>query len=382
MKVALLPSAYAPAVGGVEELTRRLAARLVDRGDEVEVWTFRHPPSLAPVETVDGVVVRRFAFPLPAAAPRDVLRFPPAGFRALGALSEAARSFRPDVVHVQCFSAQGIYATALAARRRLPLIVSLQGETVMDDADIYERSLLLRLGLRAALHRAGAVTGCSRFVLDDAERRFGLSAAKGRVIHNGVEVGGDEKPEPLGLPFERFVLALGRVVAKKGFDLLVAAFAKVAAAHPDVGLVIGGDGAAHSALVALAGQFGVAERVVLPGRLDRSQVAWAMANAEVFVLPSRVEPFGIVVLEALRAGRPVVVSSHGGAPEIVRHEREGLVADPFDTEGLASAMSRLLDEPALAGRLAAAGRRRVEDFSWEHLAAEYSELYQQVSCRR
>lgn len=374
-----MPSAYAPALGGVEELTRRLADRLVKGGDEVEVWTFRHPASLAPVETVDDVVVRRFAFPLPSARPGDALSFPAAGWRALHALSGAERSFRPDVIHVQCFSAQGIYATALAARRRLPLVVSLQGETVMDDADIYERSLLLRLGLRVSLRSADAVTGCSQFVVDDAERRFGLPGGKGRVVHNGVEVAGDEQPESLEMPFDRFVLALGRVVVKKGFDLLVEAFAKVAAAHPEVGLLIGGDGAARPALAALACQLGLQDRVVLAGRLDRRRVAWTMANADVFVLPSRIEPFGIVVLEALRAGRPVVVSSRGGASEIVRDEREGLVADPFDTEGLAVAISRLLDDSELAGRLASAGRERVNHFSWERITGQYTKLYREVS---
>ncbi|MGH9153750.1 MAG: glycosyltransferase family 4 protein, partial [Acidimicrobiales bacterium] len=146
MRVALLPSAYAPAVGGVEELTRRLAARLVGRGDEVEVWTFRHPPDLAPVEVVDSVVVRRFHFPLPPARPGALLRFPSRGLHALGQLSQAVRAFRPGVLHVQCFSAQGMYAAAVAARHRLPLVVSLQGETVMDDADVYRRSVALRLG--------------------------------------------------------------------------------------------------------------------------------------------------------------------------------------------------------------------------------------------
>lgn len=379
MRVALLPSAYAPAVGGVEELTRRLADRLVAGGDEVEVWTFRHPPDLAPFEVVDGVVVRRFGFPLPAARPSAALRFPSLGRHALGALSEAVRAFRPDVLHVQCFSAQGIYATAAAARHRLPLVVSLQGETVMDDADVYGRSAVLRLGLRAALRRAGAVTGCSRFVVDDAERRFGLPAGKGRVVHNGVEVAGDEQPEALELPFDRFVLALGRVVPNKGFDLLVQAFAKLGSEHPGVGLVVGGEGRVRAPLVALADELGMGHRVALPGGLGRGQVAWAMANAEVFVLPSRVEPFGIVVLEALRAGRPVVVSSHGGAPEIVRHEREGLVADPFDTGALAVAIARLLGDPGLARRLAAAGRRRVEDFSWDRIADRYSDLYREVS---
>lgn len=373
-----MPSAYAPAVGGVEELTRRLADRLVERGHEVEVWTFRHPSTLPEREVVEGIAVRRFAFPLPAARPQSLAAFPAGGLRSAAALSRAVRDFRPDVLHVQCFSAQGVYAAAVAARHRVPLVVTLQGETVMDDGDIYERSKALRLGLRVALRSAGAVTGCSQFVVDDAVARFGLPAGKGRVVYNGVEVAGDESPRPLELPFDRYVLGLGRVVAKKGFDLLVAAFAEVADRHPDVGLVIGGDGAAREDLIERAKALDLGGRVVLPGRLDRGQVAWAMANAEVFTLPSRVEPFGIVVIEALRGGRPVVVSSRGGAPEIVRHEQEGLVADPFDAAAFGEAIDRLLADAALARRLAAAGRARVEDFSWDTVAGQYAELYREL----
>lgn len=375
MKIALLPSAYAPAVGGVEELTRRLADRLVARGDQVEVWTFRHPRTLAVREAIDGTVVRRFDFAMPAARPAALAGLPLRGARAFAALSAAVSELRPDVLHVQCFSGQGVYATAVAIRHRVPLVVSLQGETVMDDADIYDRSTSLRLGLRVALRRAQAVTGCSQFVVDDAVSRFGLPPHKGQVIHNGVEVAGDEAPRPVDLPFGRYVLGLGRVVPKKGFDLLLAAFARLAGAHPDVGLLIGGDGSARQGLISQAEALGLAGRVALPGWLDRAQVAWAMANAEVFTLPSRVEPFGIVVIEALRAGRPVVVSARGGAPEIVRHEREGLVADPLDTASFAEALDLLLGDPALAARLASAGRGRVEDFSWDATAEQYAELY-------
>lgn len=378
MKVALVPSAYAPAVGGVEELTRRLAHRLVDRGDEVEVWTFRHPPTLPEREEVEGITVRRFHFAMPAARPAALAGFVRRAARDFSALSAVVEELRPDVLHVQCFSAQGIYAAAVAARHRVPLIITLQGETVMDDADIYDHSTSLRLGLRGALRAARAVTGCSQFVIDDAVTRFGLPPDKGWVIYNGVEVAGDDKPTPIDLPFSRYVLGLGRVVPKKGFDLLLTAFVRVAEDHPEVGLVIAGDGAAHRSLVRQAEALGLADRVVLPGRLNRSQVAWAMANAEVFALPSRVEPFGIVVIEALRAGRPVVVSARGGAPEIVRHEREGLVADPFDAEEFGRALSLLLGDPALAARLALAGRQRVEDFSWGVIADQYADLYREV----
>jgi glycogen(starch) synthase len=376
VNVALLPSAFAPAVGGVEELTRRLADRLVAAGDRVEVWTIRHPAELPADETLDGLRVRRFRLPLPAARPDALARFPAGAAAALRELGRAADELKPDVLHVQCFSANGVYASALSALRRIPLVVSLQGETVMDDRDIYRRSLVLRRSLRLAFRRAAAVTGCSEFVLDDA-RRFGLRA--GVVIPNAVEPDGEASPSRLELPWPRFVLALGRVVPKKGFDLLLEAFARVAPGRPDVGLVVAGDGPARPALERRATALGLERQTAFPGVLGRSEVAWAAGAADVFVLPSRVEPFGIVVLEALRAGTPAVVSCHGGAPEIVRDGREGLVVDPFDAEELARAIAALLDDQELRHRLGHAARRRVDAFRWEDVAGRYRELYRRVA---
>lgn len=371
MRIALFPSAYAPWVGGVEELTRRLAIELTNGGDEVEIWTLRHPTTLPAQEEVGGLRVRRFELPLPGLRtplPRGAL----AGMRAL---RRAAAEFRPDVVHVQCFSANGVYASALDA----PLVVSLQGETVMDDRDVYDRSLTLRLGLRFGLRRAKAVTACSSFVLADAYRRFGLPEGRGRVVPNGVDLAGDAVLTPLSVPFDRFVLGLGRVVRKKGFDLLLDAFARLAPQRPGLGLVVGGDGPERDALAERVRELGLEDRVLLPGSLSRAQVAWAMANADVFVLPSRVEPFGIVVLEALRARKPVVVSAHGGATEIVRDEREGLVADPFDADALAAAIARTLEESALRERLTRAGEARVRAYDWPLVADRYRSIYRSIA---
>jgi len=375
MRIALFPSAYAPAVGGVEELTARLAYHLVDAGDEVEVWTIRHPPGLPEDEDVRGVRVRRFLLPMPRVAPYALAGFPREGARAWTILRAAATEFRPDIVHVQCFSANGAYAAWLAHRLRVSLVLTLQGETVMDDTDIYRRSFSLRLSLRWALRAAAAVTGCSRFVLEDAERRFGLAPGRGFVIPNGVELADDAVAERIDLPFERFVLGVGRVVEKKGFDLLLNAFRRIAPRHPDVGLVIGGSGPARDGLIQATAEAGLRERVAFPGTLSRAQVGWALGAASVFVLPSRVEPFGIVVLEALRAGCPAIVSAHGGATEIVRDGVDGLIVDPTDTNELATAIGRLLSDDSLAGRLAGSGRARVASFNWAVITDRYRNLY-------
>ena len=180
----------------------------------------------------------------------------------------------------------------------------------------------------------------------------------------------------------RFVLALGRVVENKGFDLLLEAFASVADTHTDVDLVMGGDGAALSSLRELAARLGIAERVQFPGRLSRLQVAAAMSQAEVFVMPSRVEPFGIVILEAWRAGLPVVATRNGGPPEFMRDGEDGVLVDPFDRASLAGALDGLLSDPEQCRALGAAGRRRVAEFDWPLVAGRYRSLYADVLGRR
>ncbi len=375
MNIVLFPSAYAPAFGGVEELTARLGANLQRSGHRVEVWVHHYPTDLPLTEEIAGITVRRFDLALPAMNASALAGFLPKGAAGLLALRRAARTFAPDVINVQCFSNNGVYATALAKLTRTRLVVSLQGETVMDDTDIYTHSTTLRQSLRWGLRAADVVTGCSSFVLEDAAERFGLASGAGTVIPNGVEMVAEFTPEPLTVPFPRFVLGYGRVVEKKGFDLLLEAFARVAGANPDVGLVIGGDGAARPTLEARARALGIAGQVHFPGRLSRSQVAWATDHASVFVLPSRVEPFGIVVLEAMRAGLPVIVSSRGGATDIVREGVEGLVVDPEDTDALAAALQRIVANPELAARFGAAGRERVQGYDWPGITDRYVGAY-------
>ena len=387
-RVALLPSAYPPSVGGVEELTRHLALTLVAAGDEVEVWTGL-PDDRADetVEVRDGLVVRRFPMPLPASSLSAVSHATTTGWRTMRSLRRAVSTFRPDVLHVQCFGPNGAYATALARLCRVPLVVTLQGETLMDDADIFDTSQVLRTALRAGIRTAAAVTACSQFTLDDAVARFGLPAGAGRVIFNGVAPADDDAPTggptavslPAPLGTVPYVLALGRVVAKKGFDLLLAGYAAMEPGARTADLVIGGTGNALERLEAQAEESGIGAHVHFVGRLSREQVAAAMAGAAVFVMPSRLEPFGIVVLEGWRAGTAVLATDRGGPPEFVRDGEDGLLVDPFDTVAMSDALGRLLSDDAFRRSMAAAGRARVAEFAWPVIVDAYRSVYRDVT---
>ena len=254
----------------------------------------------------------------------------------------------------------------------------------MDDTDLFDVSWVMQRSLRAGLHTASAVTACSSFTMDDSIARFGLEPGRGIVIPNAVVLEGVEaEPEPTPGPLASlgdtpYVLALGRVVEKKGFDLLLAGYAAMDPAERTADLVIGGSGAALEDLEAQAEESGVADQIHFVGRLTREQVATAMAGATVFVMPSRLEPFGIVALEGWRAETAVVATSRGGAPEFIRDGTDGFLVDPFDTAAVARVLATVLNDATLRQKVAAAGRARVEEFTWPIITEQYRTLYRSV----
>ncbi len=161
-------------------------------------------------------------------------------------------------------------------------------------------------------------------------------------------------------PGARLIVALGRLHTNKAFDVLIRALARL----PGVHALIAGEGPERGALEALARAEGVADRLHLPGW--RRDTAALLAAADVFVCPSRHEPLGNVVIEAFSAARPVVASDIDGPAALIAQDRTGLKVPPDDPAALAEAIAALLDDPARAARLAAAGRAA---FEADHAAA-------------
>ncbi|QMU97402.1 glycosyltransferase family 4 protein [Microbacterium esteraromaticum] len=375
-RIALITSSFAPHVGGVEEHVAQIALQLQSRGHTVEVWTVdRGELPDAPFTARDGseIAVRYLPAPLPARDLGALLRF---GLRIVPAWARwvrAHRRFSPDLLHVQCFGPNGIYAELLHRRFRTPMIVTSHGETLGDDHGIYARSALLRSWLRRALAAAVSVTAPSRFVLDDLRAHHGLDAS-GLVVPNGVDL--DVRPDRTAPPSVPCLYAVGRLGRPKGFDLLIDAYAR---SEPGIPLVIGGDGPEREALQQRIDAAGLHDRVRLIGRQTPRQVATGMAAALAVIVPSRVESFGIVALEAWRAGTALVMTSRGGALDFVRHEQNGLLVDPTDVDALAAAITRIVSDDELRTRVARGGRDDVSGFTWSRAADAYERLYERVS---
>lgn len=378
---ALFASSFFPHVGGVEELVRQLAKHHRDSARAAIVVTNRHPANLPAEDVHEQIFVRRYPFLVPRRHPRRWLE---ARLQRHGIVDAIVRDLDPQppqVIHVQCVSGNAWYADQVARRLGVPLVLTLQGELTMDATNVYARSRFLRRTLRRLLDEADAVTACSSHTLREAERFADVRlGARGSVIHNGValadfEVGPHQ-------PGYRYVLGIGRLVAEKGFDVLLRAFALASRETGfDLRLLMAGDGPERDPLQRLAGELGITSMVTWLGAAPRAEVPALFAGAAVVAVPSRKEPFGIVNLEAMAAGAPLVASRVGGVPEVVHDDVNGLLVPPGDPAALACAVVRLAADRELAGRLSTAGRATARSHDWARIGADYDRLYEAVTGR-
>jgi glycosyltransferase involved in cell wall biosynthesis len=278
--------------------------------------------------------------PLPGAPHRAVSLARVPGDRAV-AVAVAALGLRADLVHVH-FGYRLRDARHLHGRR--PLVVSLHGH----DATAFPRTWPQYY--RGHLDRADAVVVPSRFLAERAEA-LGAPPDRLHVVPSGVDPSFTPVPLPDGAPE---VVLVGRLVPKKGVDVLLDAWPSVRSAVPGARLRVVGDGP-------------LADRVHGPGvtlqrgTADRTQVRTALSGATVVCTPSRTGPDGdaesllLVNLEAQATGRPVVTTRHGGIPEFVEEGRSALLVPEGDAAALAEALVTVLRDRALAETMAAAG---------------------------
>jgi glycosyltransferase involved in cell wall biosynthesis len=186
---------------------------------------------------------------------------------------------------------------------------------------------------------------------------------------------------PAGAPL---LASVSRLFAQKGQRELLRALARVRSHVPDVWLlIVGADarevhgGSFTEELRAEARELGVADRVIFTG--ERSDIPQIMAACDVFTLPSREEPFGLVFLEAMAMKRPIVATGDGGTPEVVEHGRSGLLARHGDIVALADDITTLLRDPEQRARMGAYGRDRVlAQFTAERMARDAGAAYEKV----
>jgi glycosyltransferase involved in cell wall biosynthesis len=293
-----------------------------------------------------------------------------------------------DVVHVHWVVPNGPIGALAAPAHGVPLVISLHGS----DVAVSERSRAIGKATRWSLARAAAVTAPSGDLLERA-RRLGATCALERVPY-GADVGAFEVPADaaesmrrrLGFGDEHVVVAgVGRLIPVKGFEYLVEAHAEALASVPHLRLVLVGDGDLRDELEERLHALGVADSVVLTGAADRTEIPAYMAAADVVAVPSirfggYVDGLPNVALESMAAGKPLVASSVGGLPELVRDGENGLLVDEKDAHALAEALVTLAGDRDLRLRLGAAGRSEIGSMrSWDAVAERLVQIYRDVA---
>jgi glycosyltransferase involved in cell wall biosynthesis len=234
-----------------------------------------------------------------------------------------------------------------------------------------------------ALHRVLTAAADRLITISDALQRFvvdteGAAPEKVRRVHYGLDVPAPAAPtrRPAGRP-GRVIGVVGRLTVQKGHRYLLRALVRVRQKCDDVRLVMVGDGPLAETLVGEARHLGVADIVEFMGH--RNDAAALMSVFDVVVVPSLWEGFGLVLLEAMAAGRPIIASRVSAIPEIVVDGETGILVPPADPESLSHAIVRLLDDADLADRMGRQGRARlVRVFSVDAMVAGTEAVYDEV----
>lgn len=235
-----------------------------------------------------------------------------------------------------------------------------------------------RLGLRSAY----AVTAVSKFTAEKAAVVQKLKPVKVTVVPPAIDpeflrmygVGNSECPIPSG----RVLLTVARLAASekyKGVETVLQALPKLLRIIPDTYYVIVGDGDDRPQLECLAREMGLDNHVIFAGQKFGSDLLSYYKACDVYVMPSRAEGFGVVFLEAMAMGKPVIGGNHGGTPEVVLDGVTGFLVNHGDVDTLADRLILLLNDEDLRKRMGEAGRRRVrEHYSFEHFLQRLSQV--------
>jgi glycosyltransferase involved in cell wall biosynthesis len=372
MRVALVGDEYYPDISGVPRYAFDLSHHLAGLGIEPVVITHTHAGQ-PEEEEISGVKIRRI--------PGLVLNSPhraasPFLFRRCHAY---IREGKYDVVHgLDIYSSMADMAVLFARKHHIPSVLTCHSINESDFSVSLQRPFLF------PIRKASAVIAVSR-----ASERFcrslGVASQRIAVIPNGVDLSSFNQKQDrslmrgkLGLDEQPVVMTALRLIRRKNPARLVAVFPKVLGVVPEAKLVIAGSGPEEAKLTGQIKRLDIADSVFLVGGLQKKEIALLMVAADVFVMPSKAEAFGLSVLEAAAAGLPVVCPNAGGIPEVFRDNLDAVLYPPEDDCAIARAIIRLIQNGELANKLRRNATKTATRFTWEIAAKRTLQVYEKV----
>jgi glycogen(starch) synthase len=329
------------------------------------VFAQQDSPSWSEDEVYRGIPIKRLDFD------RIILSKEPKKFRAIEEyIEKVAKEFRPDIIHLnKCVG--GVMFAFLLFRNRLsaPVVLTVHAP--------YESESEVDLIDRQTFAQSAQVCCVSKWVLSEMEKHAPMTKDKLRLIYNGLSMPGVE-PNPLSFS-PPTILLLGRLSLEKGFDTAITAFSLLKKSGSNARLIIAGGGWERPRLERLVAELGLTD-VQFTREIEREQALSFLNQATLVVVPSHSESFGLVALEAMQMGRPVIASRVGGLPEVIPDEETGLFVPPRDPVALCNAIQTLLNDPEKAMRMGEKGRKWArENFTLQQHVTQYEQLYRELA---
>jgi glycogen(starch) synthase len=384
--VLILSWEYPPLIeGGLARHVRKLSEALVELGTEVHVLT-RGGEEMPDEEEAGGVAIHRVVEPK---RPTDLGEFVAwvermnADMLAAGVELGDRHDF--DLVHGHDWLV-AMACDHLARRFDSPLVTTIHATEHgrhQGWVDKHPQSYIHGVE-RWITNRADRVIACSFYMREQIVDIFGVEEERVSVIPNGIDPGDlqpQDEPELRRLrrqyarPEERLVLLIGRLVYEKGFQLALEAMPRVVEELPRTRFLVAGSGTHEDELRRQAEELGLMEHGTFLGWIGDDLLHSLYRIADVCVVPSIYEPFGLVALEAMASGCPCIVADTGGLREVVPHEEAGLRFRARDPEALAEVAIRVLSDHDLGERLVAEGFEHIRRFDWTDVAERTSEVY-------
>lgn len=353
---------------GVAEHVYQLIGRLAELGHNVRVISMASTTSSRNLSrNIESITIKRkwhhYIYPLTCV--REIITL--------------TESYNPEVIHLQGTMPPYVLA-ATNLSKRFPVLITIHGD-IQEESKYksvigkgYARLVLMPLA-KYALRSIGKV-----IVMSNAMRQR-IKEMKPKfiyVIPNGVDIG--EYSGAFNSDYAKFsyVLYMGALERLKGPDLLVRAISIAAEWNHHLKLKLAGSGTLRKILEELASYEGIMDQVEFLGFLSGKEKIRALSGASVLAIPSRFESFGIVALEAMSLGVPVIAFRVGGLEEFIEDGVSGLLVDAEDEEGLSKALIRCKESHGLRRKLGEAGRKASERYSWRAIAHKTTKVYKEV----
>ncbi|MHC3129993.1 MAG: glycosyltransferase family 4 protein [Candidatus Bathyarchaeota archaeon] len=385
MKVCKLSWEFPPrVVGGIARHCEGLAKALVQQNHEVHLFTLDFPGS-PNYEEMDGVKVYRASTEL--GHPNFLTWVLLFNHFLAKRMADVSQSVDFDVIHVHDWLA-AFSGISFKHYLKKPMVLTVHSTEVGRAQGLHSPDSFSINGIEWwATYEADRVIVCSQSMKNEICGHFNLPCDKVDVIPNAIDqtkyqtsVDRGSVRQRYGVGYgEKLILCVGRLVPQKGIEYFIRAIPSIAKRYPEAKFIIVGEGWSRDILEAEAQSSGHAKKIRFTGFASDQEVIDLMTSADVLVVPSVYEPFGIVALEGMATGVPVVASKVGGLSEVIEHDRTGLFVYPRSPESIAWGIDQVLSDPDHAKWLTENAKEKLHKaYSWEAVAMKTVEVYRKV----